>query len=53
MTISPAEEVWFVYVKFPYDEVLKNKIKGIPGSSWNPEKKAWRVPVEMVKWLKI
>lgn len=39
---------WFVWVRFPYNDVIKNFIKDVPGTLWDKVMRAWLVPLEMV-----
>ena len=33
-------------LRFPYDERLRRLLRAIPGRRWDPEERAWRVPLE-------
>ncbi len=37
----------FVDIKTPYNPTFIEHVKTLPGTSWNPARKAWRVPVEL------
>jgi SWI/SNF-related matrix-associated actin-dependent regulator 1 of chromatin subfamily A len=34
------------FLRFPYDDRLRLLIRAIPGRRWDPEARAWRVPVD-------
>jgi SWI/SNF-related matrix-associated actin-dependent regulator of chromatin subfamily A-like protein 1 len=33
-------------LRFPYDERLRQLLRAIPGRRWDPQERAWRVPLE-------
>jgi superfamily II DNA or RNA helicase len=49
LLISAAEQPWFKRFKFPFDNKLKDTIKAVPGSAWEPETKSWLVPDELAE----
>lgn len=38
-------------IKFPYDAMLIDLIKQIPGRRWEPDKKLWTVPNDKLGWV--
>ena len=41
-TLEEGEAV----LRFPYDERLRTLLRAIPGRRWDPQERAWRVPLE-------
>ena len=46
-----AKPFWFVYARFDFHPRLKDYVKSIPGSTWEVEKRAWRVPIECIDMI--
>lgn len=51
LDILRANPPWFVEARFGYHKELKDLIKSWPGSKWEPMKKVWLVPSELVQIL--
>ena len=49
ITIKQREADYMV--KFPYDPVIVDTVKTIPGRRWNPDEKLWTVPSDKLGWL--
>lgn len=40
-----AEDGEHIFLKFPYDQDMVGKVRALPDRKWNPDDKAWMVPV--------
>jgi hypothetical protein len=38
---------WRLECRFPYEEIFKNFVKGLPGTEWSPTKRCWLVPIDL------
>ena len=55
----PAKSIWVrsdgwrnLSIEFPYDDTLKDAIKGVPGARWSPSDQAWTVPIHKADHLR-
>ena len=42
ITVTQNNDIY--EIRFPYDENIKDLVKGVPGRMWNPERKFWSIP---------
>lgn len=49
VTTRDSRAPWFIQAHFPYIKELKDVVKRIPGTHWDPDARCWLLPAEIVK----